>query len=77
LKSNVPFPFRAEWSGGSRQVIHHKFIVMDFNYLNPAVLTGSSKLAAGGEKSNGDNPGQGLLFDPQPHLAVHSKPVVV
>ena len=28
---------------------------MDFNDLNPVVFTGSSNLAAGGEKANGDN----------------------
>ncbi len=51
-----PFePFRAEWSGGSRQVIHHKFVVVDFNDSAPVVFTGSSNLAAGGEKFNGDN----------------------
>jgi hypothetical protein len=55
LKSKVPSPFRAEWGGGLGQVIHHKFIVMDFNDLNPVVFTGSSNLAAGGEKANGDN----------------------
>lgn len=55
LKSKVPSPFRAEWSGGAGQVIHHKFIVMDFNDYEPVVFTGSSNLAAGGEKANGDN----------------------
>ena len=55
LKKQVPKPFRAEFSGGQGQVIHHKFVVIDFNDSNPVVFTGSSNLAAGGEKENGDN----------------------
>lgn len=37
------------------QVIHHKFIVIDFNDDDPVVFCGSSNLAEGGEESNGDN----------------------
>jgi phosphatidylserine/phosphatidylglycerophosphate/cardiolipin synthase-like enzyme len=55
LSNQVPKPFRAETSGGAGQVIHDKFVVVDFNGKNPAVFTGSSNLAAGGEESNGDN----------------------
>ena len=55
LKSKVPWPFRAEISGGAGQVIHDKFVVVDFNGAGPKVYTGSSNLAAGGEKDNGDN----------------------
>lgn len=55
LKGKVPTPFREEWSGGMGQVIHHKFVVIDFNDANPMVFTGSSNLAAGGEEQNGDN----------------------
>ena len=55
LKNQVPEPFRTEWSGGMGQVIHDKFIVIDFNDENPLVFTGSSNLAEGGEKENGDN----------------------
>ena len=36
-------------------VIHHKFVVTDFNGDNPLVFAGSSNLAAGGEEQNGDN----------------------
>jgi hypothetical protein len=36
-------------------VIHHKFVVVDFNSDNPVVYCGSSNLAQGGEQSNGDN----------------------
>lgn len=55
LKSKVPPPFQAEYSGGAGQVIHHKFVVVDFNGANPIVFAGSSNLAEGGEEENGDN----------------------
>ncbi len=55
LSGKVPAPFRAEWDGGQGQVIHHKFVVTDFNGDNPTVFAGSSNLAAGGEQENGDN----------------------
>jgi hypothetical protein len=55
LSDKVPAPFRAEWDGGVGQVIHHKFVVTDFNGDNPLVFAGSSNLAAGGEEQNGDN----------------------
>jgi phosphatidylserine/phosphatidylglycerophosphate/cardiolipin synthase-like enzyme len=55
LAKDVPYPFSKDISGGSGQVIHHKFVVCDFNGDNPVVFCGSSNLAAGGEKSNSDN----------------------
>jgi hypothetical protein len=55
LHKNVPDPFKDEWNGGPGQVIHHKFIVCDFNDKSPIVFCGSSNLSAGGEQSNGDN----------------------
>jgi hypothetical protein len=55
LSGKVPAPFRAEWGGGQGQVIHHKFVVTDFNGDSPHVFAGSSNLAAGGEAENGDN----------------------
>jgi hypothetical protein len=55
LDKNVPQPFRKEWSGGMGQVIHDKFVVVDFNDADPRVFAGSSNLASGGETSNGDN----------------------
>jgi phosphatidylserine/phosphatidylglycerophosphate/cardiolipin synthase-like enzyme len=55
LDKNVPQPFRKEWSGGMGQVIHDKFVVVDFNDADPVVFAGSSNLAEGGEESNGDN----------------------
>ncbi|HLJ89322.1 MAG TPA: phospholipase D-like domain-containing protein [Candidatus Angelobacter sp.] len=55
LSKNVPKPFAEEYSGGMGQVIHDKFVVVDFNGDNPVVFTGSSNLAEGGETANGDN----------------------
>jgi hypothetical protein len=55
LSEKVPPPFNKEWAGGGGKVIHHKFVVVDFNDSEPVVFTGSSNLAAGGETSNGDN----------------------
>src|SRR5215472_10767000 len=55
LNKHVPPPFNVETSGGAGQVIHDKFVVVDFNGAKPAVFTGSSNLAKGGEEANGDN----------------------
>src|SRR2546430_17081669 len=55
LKQHGTPPFDQKFSGGLGQVIHDKFIVVDFNGPNPVVFTGSSNLAEGGEESNGDN----------------------
>jgi len=55
LHDKVPAPFQAEIAGGSGQVIHNKFVVVDFNGDDPAVFAGSSNLAKGGEEENGDN----------------------
>jgi PLD-like domain len=55
LSKHVPEPFKEEWSGGAGQVIHHKFVVTDFNGERPLAFGGSSNLAKGGEHQNGDN----------------------
>lgn len=58
LADNAPEPFKTEWSGqttGHSNMVHHKFLVTDFNGDRPTVYTGSSNMAAGGEKDNGDN----------------------
>jgi hypothetical protein len=66
LKKNIPSNFRKEVSGGAGQVIHHKFVVCDFNDKAPIVFCGSSNLSLGGEKSNGDN----LIAIQDQHAAV-------
>ncbi|MES2594481.1 MAG: phospholipase D-like domain-containing protein [Verrucomicrobiota bacterium] len=58
LAENAPEPFKAEWNGYTTDrsnMVHHKFLVTDFNGERPTVYTGSSNMAAGGEKDNGDN----------------------
>ncbi len=55
LTDKMPKNFQKEWSGGAGQVVHHKFIVVDFNDSDPVLFTGSSNLSSGGEKANGDN----------------------
>jgi phosphatidylserine/phosphatidylglycerophosphate/cardiolipin synthase-like enzyme len=65
LKSKVPYPFAEEFDPGPGRHIHDKFVVVDFNDDSPAVLTGSSNLAAGGEQANGDS----LIMIEDPGLA--------
>lgn len=55
IAKKAPQPFKREWSGGEGNMVHHKFVVTDFNGKSPKVFTGSSNLAAGGELANGDN----------------------
>jgi PLD-like domain len=55
LKSKVPYPFSTEYDPGPGIHVHDKFIIVDFNGENPAVFTGSSNLAEGGEQANGDS----------------------
>ncbi|MGQ0701399.1 MAG: phospholipase D-like domain-containing protein [Panacagrimonas sp.] len=55
IGANAPEPFKREWSGGDGNMVHHKFVVTDFNGARPKVFTGSSNLAAGGERENGDH----------------------
>jgi phosphatidylserine/phosphatidylglycerophosphate/cardiolipin synthase-like enzyme len=51
-----PAPFSAEREvTGIGHIVHHKFVVVDFNDTEPVVFCGSSNLAEGGEESNGDN----------------------
>lgn len=54
INSVLPPPFKEENKipGVS---IHHKFVVTDFKTDNAVVYCGSSNLAEGGEKANGDN----------------------
>ncbi len=50
-----PFDKELQVTGSAAHVIHHKFVVIDFNGANPVVFCGSSNLAEGGEEQNGDN----------------------
>jgi PLD-like domain len=58
LGDNAPEPFKSEWHGnttGHSNMVHHKFLVTDFNGESPTVFTGSSNMAQGGEEENGDH----------------------
>ena len=65
VQKHAPPPFQEEVTGGMGQVIHHKFVVVDFNDADPVVFCGSSNLAEGGEQENGDN-----------LLAIYDRPLV-
>jgi hypothetical protein len=54
-KMRLPPPFNQVRGVGLGHQIHHKFVVCDINGDNPTVFCGSSNLALGGEKANGDN----------------------
>jgi PLD-like domain len=51
---DLPPPFKEEFELGLSHAIHHKFIVTNFNRDTARVYCGSSNLAYGGEKDNGD-----------------------
>jgi phosphatidylserine/phosphatidylglycerophosphate/cardiolipin synthase-like enzyme len=55
LNKLVPYPFVQEVKPGLAHLIHHKFVVVDFNGDAPVVFFGSSNFANGGEADNGDN----------------------
>jgi hypothetical protein len=54
-KTRLPPPFNQVPTVGLGHQIHHKYVVCGFNGDNPVVFCGSSNLALGGEKENGDN----------------------
>src|SRR5258708_40097768 len=56
LSVNVPEPFTSEFSGGPGMHIHHKFVVVYFNWDNPPGFTRSSKIAPAAEKPHRDRP---------------------
>jgi phosphatidylserine/phosphatidylglycerophosphate/cardiolipin synthase-like enzyme len=51
----LPPPFDQVPNVGIGHQVHHKFVVCGFNGDDPVVYCGSSNLASGGEKLNGDN----------------------
>jgi phosphatidylserine/phosphatidylglycerophosphate/cardiolipin synthase-like enzyme len=56
VNTQLPPPFNQVPNiGGIGHQVHHKFIVCGFNGADPTVFCGSSNLALGGEKVNGDN----------------------
>jgi hypothetical protein len=56
VNTQLPPPFdQVKNIGGVGHQVHHKFVVCGFNGEDPTVYSGSSNLALGGEKENGDN----------------------
>ena len=56
INTQLPPPFNQVRNiGGVGHQVHHKFVVCGFNGPDPVVYCGSSNLALGGEKANGDN----------------------
>jgi hypothetical protein len=56
VNTQLPPPFNQVPNiGGFGHQVHHKFVVCGFNGPDPVVYCGSSNLALGGEKVNGDN----------------------
>jgi hypothetical protein len=56
VNTQLPPPFNQVPNiGGVGHQVHHKFVVCGFNGPDPVVYCGSSNLALGGEKENGDN----------------------
>jgi hypothetical protein len=53
-KRELPLPFKTE-ANLPGHAIHHKFVITNFNRATARVYCGSSNLALGGEKQNGDN----------------------
>ncbi|MGH9946548.1 MAG: phospholipase D-like domain-containing protein [Pyrinomonadaceae bacterium] len=53
-KRELPPPFKTE-PNLPGHAIHHKFVITNFNKSSARVYCGSSNLALGGEKANGDN----------------------
>ena len=55
LKKNLPEPFKTETSGGNGALMHHKFVVIDFDQPSARVYLGSFNFSAAADTSNGEN----------------------
>jgi phosphatidylserine/phosphatidylglycerophosphate/cardiolipin synthase-like enzyme len=55
LKKNLPEPFKSETSGGNGALMHHKFVVIDFDQPSARVYFGSFNFSAAADTSNGEN----------------------
>jgi len=55
LKKNLPEPFKTETSGGSGALMHHKFVVIDFDQPSARVYLGSFNFSGAADTSNGEN----------------------
>jgi phosphatidylserine/phosphatidylglycerophosphate/cardiolipin synthase-like enzyme len=55
LHKNLPEPFKSESSGGKGALMHHKFVVIDFDQPSARVYLGSFNFSAAADTSNGEN----------------------
>ena len=55
LRKNLPEPFKTETSGGNGALMHHKFVVIDFDQPSARVYLGSFNFSAAADTSNGEN----------------------
>jgi len=55
LKKNLPEPFKSETSGGKGALMHHKFVVIDFDQPSARVYFGSFNFSGAADTSNGEN----------------------
>jgi hypothetical protein len=55
LAKGLPEPFRSEASGGKGVMMHHKFVVIDFDKPTARVYTGSYNFSPTADLSNGEN----------------------
>ena len=55
LKKNLPEPFKTETSGGNGALMHHKFVVIDFDQPSARVYLGSFNFSGAADTSNGEN----------------------
>src|SRR5207245_5988507 len=55
LRKNLPEPFKTETSGGNGALMHHKFVVIDFDQPSARVYLASLNFYAAADPSNGEN----------------------
>jgi len=55
LSKGLPEPFRSEASGGKGVMMHHKFVVIDFDKPAARVYTGSYNFSTTADLKNGEN----------------------
>ena len=55
LKKHLPEPFKTETSGGNGALMHHKFVVIDFDQPSARVYLGSFNFSGAADTSNGEN----------------------
>lgn len=55
LSKNLPEPFKSEFAGGRGVIMHHKFVVIDFDKPTARVYFGSYNFSSTADTKNGEN----------------------